>query len=89
MSLKGEDKNKIIEQYGLHNYDRGSSEVQVALLTRKINSLRLHFTEYSKDYHSRRGLLRLISQRRSLLNYLKRKRRLRYFSLIKNLELRK
>ncbi|WWO96914.1 MAG: 30S ribosomal protein S15 [Candidatus Dasytiphilus stammeri] len=89
MSLNAEEKAQIINKYGLHKNDRGSTEVQVALLTSKINNLRLHLKEYSKDYHSRRGLLRLIFQRRSILNYLKRKNRSRYFVVIDNLKLRK
>ena len=66
-----ESKGKIIEQYKIHEKDTGSSEVQIALLTERINHLTEHFKVHKKDFHSRRGLLKLVGQRRRLLNYLK------------------
>ncbi|WWO98648.1 MAG: 30S ribosomal protein S15 [Candidatus Dasytiphilus stammeri] len=83
------NKSEIIVKYGINLNDTGSTEVQVALLTNRIELLRKHFTNHKKDHHSRRGLLRIISKRRSLLNYLKRKNLSRYTSLIEDLELRK
>ena len=82
-------KKDIIKTHARSSNDTGSSEVQVALLTDRINHLTEHFKTHKKDHHGRRGLLRMVSQRRSLLDYLKRKDEARYSALIKNLDLRK
>jgi small subunit ribosomal protein S15 len=79
----------IIEQYRVHDGDTGSPEVQVALLTGRINELTEHFKIHAKDHHGRRGLLKLVGRRRRLLAYLKRKDLQRYRSLIERLGLRK
>lgn len=89
MSLAKEAKSNIITQYKTHGSDTGSPEVQVALLTTRITELTEHFKTHKKDNHSRRGLLKLVSQRRSLLDYLKRKDINRYHELISRLGLRK
>lgn len=89
MSLSAEAKADIIAQFGRDANDSGSTEVQVALLTAQINHLQGHFAEHKKDHHSRRGLLRMVSQRRSLLDYLKRKNVTRYATLIERLGLRR
>jgi small subunit ribosomal protein S15 len=78
-----------IESFRLHETDTGSSEVQIALLTERINGLSEHFKLHAKDHHSRRGLLRLVSQRRRLLDYLRRTGPGRYQELIKRLGLRR
>ena len=83
------DREEIIKKFQLHEEDRGSASVQVALLTARINDLRGHFDNHKKDHHSRRGLLMLVSQRKSLLGYLKRKDEERYRTLIQRLGLRK
>jgi small subunit ribosomal protein S15 len=82
------DKNEIIQKYGLHENDRGSAPVQVALLTQRINELTSHFRAHKKDHHSRRGLLMMVGKRRRLLDYLKRTDIDRYRSLIEDLGLR-
>ncbi|NIG98253.1 MAG: 30S ribosomal protein S15 [Serratia symbiotica] len=89
MSLSVEVKAQIVADFGHDANDSGSSEVQVALLTAQINHLQGHFSEHKKDHHSRRGLLRMVSQRRKLLDYLKRKDVARYTSLIGRLGLRR
>ncbi|HEX9004421.1 MAG TPA: 30S ribosomal protein S15 [Blastocatellia bacterium] len=89
MALAKEAKLDIISQYKTHGTDTGSPEVQVALLTKRINELTDHFKTHKKDNHSRRGLLKLVSQRRSLLDYLKRIEINRYHELISRLGLRK
>jgi small subunit ribosomal protein S15 len=89
MALAKEAKLELITQYRTHNTDTGSPEVQVALLTKRINELQDHFKIHAKDNHSRRGLLKLVSQRRSLLNYLKGCDINRYHDLINRLGLRK
>ncbi|MBL8191018.1 MAG: 30S ribosomal protein S15 [Acidobacteria bacterium] len=89
MALVKEAKSSIITQYKVHGTDTGSPEVQVALLTTRITELTEHFKTHKKDNHSRRGLLKLVSQRRSLLDYLKRKDINRYHELINRLGLRK
>ncbi len=89
MSLAKEAKINIISNYKTHDLDTGSPEVQVALLTQRINELTTHFRTHVKDNHSRRGLLKLVSQRRSLLDYLKRRDITRYHELIARLGLRK
>ncbi len=82
-------KNEIIEEYKTHEGDTGSPEVQVAILTARINHLNEHLKIHKKDHHSRRGLLMMVGQRRGLLNYLMKKDIERYRSLIKRLKLRK
>ena len=89
MALAQEQKHELIENYRTHATDTGSPEVQVALLTKRINHLTEHFKEHKKDHHSRRGLLMMVSSRKSLLEYLKRKNAQRYKDLIKRLGLRK
>ena len=83
------DKNDVIKKYQLHDNDRGSAPVQVALLTARINDLRTHFDAHAKDHHSRRGLLKLVGRRRRLLDYLKGKDIERYRATIERLGLRK
>ena len=82
-------KRTTIEAHRTHGKDTGSSEVQVALLTERINGLSEHFQVHAKDHHSRRGLLKLVSQRRRLLNYLRRTEPDRYRALIEKLGLRR
>jgi small subunit ribosomal protein S15 len=82
-------KNETVKKFARSSNDTGSPEVQVALLTDRINHLTEHFKSHKKDHHGRRGLLKLVSQRRSLLEYLKRKDEVRYSALIKTLDLRK
>lgn len=88
MSLIAEEKAKILQEYRLSDSDTGSIEVQVALLTGRIKKLTEHFKTHKHDHHSRRGLLRMVSHRRKLLSYLKRKDLSRYSDLIKRLGLR-
>ena len=83
------EKKDIVKDFGKNTADTGSTEVQVALLTKKINELSEHFKIHKKDHHSRRGLLGMINNRRKLLKYLKGKNEEVYFSLIKKLGLRK
>jgi len=87
--LTSEDKREIIDKFRIHEKDTGSSNVQIALLTKRINDLSNHFKVHPKDHHSRRGLLKLVGQRRRLLNYLSRKEPSEYRSLIQGLGLRK
>ena len=89
MTIDVNEKKGIIKQFGKKETDTGSTEVQVALLTNKINKLSEHFKLNKKDHHSRRGLLGMINNRRKLLKYLKEKNEEGYFSLIKKLGLRK
>ena len=89
MATVKEVKEKIVGDYKTHASDTGSSQVQVALLTQRINELTEHFKTHKKDNHSRRGLLTMVSKRRSLLDYLKRKDESRYQALIKRLEIRR
>jgi small subunit ribosomal protein S15 len=89
MSLRKEKKSEIIKAYMIHEGDTGSPEVQVALLTERINELTEHFKTHVKDHHSRRGLLKLVNQRRSLLDYLRKNSASRYKNLIERLSLRK
>lgn len=89
MSLNVETKAKIVAEYGRCENDSGSPEVQVALLTAQINHLQGHFSEHKKDHHSRRGLLRMVAQRRKLLTYLKRKDLASYTSILQRLGLRR
>ncbi|NQD36532.1 30S ribosomal protein S15 [Permianibacter sp. IMCC34836] len=89
MSLTVEQKAKLVADFGRGKNDTGSPEVQVALLTARINDLQGHFQANVKDHHSRRGLLRMVSQRRVLLDYLKSKSQERYSALIERLGLRR
>jgi len=89
MAVTTEDKARIVSEHQRAKGDTGSSEVQIALLTQRINMLAEHFKSHVKDFHSRRGLLRMVSQRRSLLDYLKRSNNEKYRSLIEQLGLRK
>ncbi len=89
MSLTNEQKADIIKTYGKGEGDTGSPEVQIALLSANIEGLQGHFKEHIHDHHSRRGLLRMVSQRRKLLDYLKKKNVERYRTIIASLGLRK
>jgi small subunit ribosomal protein S15 len=89
MAVTTADKAHIVSDYQRAKSDTGSPEVQVAIMTARINMLTEHFKTHVKDFHSRRGLLKLVSQRRSLLDYLKRKNNEAYRSLIERLGLRK
>jgi small subunit ribosomal protein S15 len=89
MTLTVEEKREVIQQFGKDESDTGSPEVQIALLTRRINHLTEHLREHKGDHHSRRGLLMLVGQRRRLLNYLSRKDLDRYRGLIQELGLRR
>jgi small subunit ribosomal protein S15 len=87
--IAAERKRSVIEGHRTHDKDTGSSEVQVALLTERINELSDHFKSHAKDHHSRRGLLRIVSRRRRLLEYLRRNDPTRYQELIQRLGLRR
>ena len=87
--MEKERRAEIIEKYGKHGSDTGSAEVQVALLTERINGLTEHFKAHQKDHHSRRGLLKMVGKRKSLLDYLKKNDADRYSNLIASLGLRK
>jgi small subunit ribosomal protein S15 len=87
--LAVDDKKELIDRFKIHDSDTGSPEVQIALLTHRISYLNEHFKVHKKDHHSRRGLLKLVGQRRRLLNYLKAKDIKRYRALIQTLGLRK
>ena len=89
MALSVEKKAEIIKEFGQSATDSGSSEVQIALLTANIETLQSHFKDHAKDHHSRRGLIRMVNQRRKLLDYLKSKDVARYSTLIKRLGLRR
>jgi small subunit ribosomal protein S15 len=89
MSLQPEQKSEILAKFRKHDSDTGSSEVQIALLTERITQLQEHFKTHAKDHHSRRGLLKMVSQRRSLLDYLKRTELARYKAVVSALNLRK
>ena len=89
MSISAERKAALIKDYAVSQGDTGSPEVQIAILTERIVNLTEHFKVHKKDQHSRRGLLMMVSQRRCLLDYLKRSDRERYANLIKRLGLRK
>jgi len=89
VTLLPERKKVIIEEHQRHNTDTGSPEVQIAILSERINYLTEHFKIHVKDHHSRRGLLKLVGQRRHLLDYLKQKEVERYRSLIQRLKIRK
>ena len=87
MTLKSEQKTEIVSQYGRNPTDTGSPEVQVALLSARINQLSDHFAGHEKDHHSRRGLLKMVNQRRKLLDYLKQTNQAHYQELIGRLGL--
>lgn len=87
--LTPEEKTKIIKKYGFHESDTGSSEVQIALLTEEIKRLLLHLKKHSKDFHSKRGLLKMVAKRRKLLSYLKEESTRRYNSIIKKVGLKR
>ena len=89
MSVTKERKKEVVLKHKLHGKDTGSSFVQIALLTERINNLTPHFKSHVKDHHSRRGLLKLVSQRRKLLNFVKSKDSQAYQKLIDDLNLRK
>lgn len=89
MSITAEKKQEVIKDNAQAKNDTGSPEVQVAILTERINSLSEHMKTHKKDFHSRRGLLAMVAKRRKLLDYLKRKDEARYTALIKKLGLRR
>jgi small subunit ribosomal protein S15 len=89
MSLAKENKENIIKQYKMHDSDTGSPEVQIALISERLTVLNSHFQSHKKDHHSRRGLLKLVGQRRKLLRYLKSTDSVRYAKIVKQLGLRK
>ena len=89
MSLAKEAKADIVSNYRVHDTDTGSPEVQIAILTERINELTIHFKTHVKDNHSRRGLLKMVSQRRSLLDYLKKRDINRYHDVINRLCIRR
>jgi small subunit ribosomal protein S15 len=84
-----EEKTAVIQQYAMHEGDTGSPEVQIAILTTRINSLTEHLKAHKKDHHSRRGLLKMVGQRRSMLNYLMKSDITRYRTIIEKLGIRK
>ena len=87
--MTNERKQQIIAEYRINEHDTGSPEVQIAILTERINHLTEHLKEHSHDHHSRRGLLKMVGQRRNLLNYLTKKDIERYRAIIKKLGIRK
>ena len=89
MSLSSESKSEIIKEYSRGDKDTGSAEVQIAILTKRITELTEHFKEHKKDHHSRQGLLKMVSKRRKLLDYLKNDNQNRYAEIIKSLGLRR
>ncbi|MDA8870450.1 30S ribosomal protein S15 [Rhizobiaceae bacterium] len=89
MSITPEKKAELIKEYAIKDGDSGSPEVQVAILTYRINALTDHFKDHKKDNHSRRGLLKMVATRRSLLDYTRRKDEARYKSLIERLGIRR
>ena len=89
MSITPEEKSRLIKEYGTKDGDTGSPEVQVAILTSRINTLTEHFKSHKKDNHSRRGLLKMVSLRRKLLDYTRGKDEARYQDLIKRLGIRR
>jgi len=89
LPLVKDEKKKLVDQYRLHDTDTGSVEVQVALLTARINQLTEHLQVHKKDFHSRHGLLKMVGKRRRLLEYLKKSDLEAYRALIENLDLRK
>ena len=89
MALENDIKKGIIAKYRLHDSDSGSAEIQIALLTERINQLTEHFKVHKKDHHSRRGLMKLVGRRRRLLDYLKKNKLETYRDLIQSLNLRR
>jgi small subunit ribosomal protein S15 len=89
MTITAERKQELMKEYGANENDTGSPEVQVAVLSERINNLTDHFKTHSKDNHSRRGLIKMVSQRRRLLDYIKEKDEKRYDALISRLGLRR
>lgn len=89
MSISAEEKSRVMKEYAIKDGDTGSPEVQVAILSSRISTLTEHFKTHKKDNHGRRGLLKMVAQRRKLLDYLKGKDEARYAELIKRLGLRK
>jgi small subunit ribosomal protein S15 len=89
VTIDREEKQRIIKQFARHEYDTGSPEVQIALLTKRIADITEHLKVHKKDHHSRRGLLKLVGQRRRLLDYLRAKDINRYREILKELNLRK
>ncbi|MEW6087572.1 MAG: 30S ribosomal protein S15 [bacterium] len=89
MSLTKEVKKEVVEKFKKHDKDTGSVEVQIALLTQRVNDLTEHFKSHIKDHHSRRGLLKIVGQRRRLLNYLQQKDYAKYQDIIGKLNIRK
>ena len=89
MSITKEGKTALIKEYKIHQKDTGSPEVQIAILTERINTLTGHFKVHKKDHSSRRGLLKLVSKRRRLLDYLKKRDNKKYQELLEKLKLRK
>ncbi|MCR9149223.1 MAG: 30S ribosomal protein S15 [Rhodobacteraceae bacterium] len=89
MSITAEDKARVIKEFGTKEGDTGSPEVQIAILTTRITALTEHFKTHAKDNHSRRGLLKLVAQRRKLLDYLRGKEEARYQEVIKRLGIRR
>ena len=89
MALSIKEKEKIMKKYGIHEKDTGSSAVQIAVLTEQIKQLTEHLKDQQKDNHSRRGLLKMVSKRKTLLDYLKKKDEKNYLSLIKKLGLKR
>jgi small subunit ribosomal protein S15 len=89
VTLKADDKSEIVGKFGKHDKDTGSAEVQIALLSSRITYLTDHFKSHKKDHHSRRGLLKLVGQRKSLLKYLQNKDIARYRDIIEELGIRK
>ena len=89
MSITAEEKAKVISDFATKKGDTGSPEVQIAILTSRINTLTEHFKEHQKDNHGRRGLLKMVAQRRKLLDYLKGKEEARYQTVIKKLGIRR
>lgn len=87
--MQKEEKTEIIQQYAIHDGDTGSPEVQIAVLTKRINTLTEHLKIHKKDHHSRRGLLKMVGRRRNLLNYLQKKDIERYRVIIEKLNIRK
>jgi len=89
VTLKADDKSEVVSKFGKHENDTGSPEVQIALISSRITYLTEHFRSHKKDHHSRRGLLKLVGQRKSLLKYLQNTDIARYRAIIKELGIRK
>ena len=89
MSITAEEKTQVVQDYRIHDKDTGSPEVQIAILTKRINELTEHLKTHKKDHSSRRGLLKMVGKRNSLLKYLTREDRTRYLNIIGRLGLRK